>query len=1224
MDACKGDCPDYTLLVPSDDNPTIADKIGAAAVATPNPVNSFGNYEVLGELSRGGAGIIYRARQRGLERVVALKVLQGGSFAGTEQVRRFLNEAQAAARLQHPNIVPIHDFGTHEGQHFFTMDFIEGQSLPKLMERGALPAREALEIIRQTAEALHYAHEHGVIHRDVKPGNILLDRENRVKMTDFGIAKELNRDEMQLTVTGQVMGTPRYMSPEQASGKTAQADRRADVFSLGSTLYEMLTGQPAFDADNVLGVLQKVVTADPAPPHKVNGKVHRDAATICLKAMEKAPDNRYQTAQEMADDIARFLAGEPIEARPVGAVERSVRQLQRHWKVISINVAIVAFAIYAVLFYLNSRPSQLRVQISPAAVNAALDGQLLSDAEIANGLTIKSGAHQLRVELEPIYESQEINFDLKPAEQRTIPVSLQRRHGRLIVTTDPPDAAITIIGPDQYHAPFRGPRVDQLLPTGPYAVLVHRENFLAQRLELMVANRQTNTFHCALPPVTLWNVQTSGNVLSVPALADVDGDGWSDAMAGDDDGKIYCLSGKNGVALWVYRTRDAVQAPLSLADMNRDGVPDVVVGGTDGFIYCLNGKSGQLLWSAETRGAILSATLLHDVTGDGVPDAFVGSGDGTLYALNGADGRVLWKLPTKSRIESCLGWATEAGEDVLLLGNSEGKFYCVTPQTGQVRWETKADAPLLYPPRLEDIERNGTVTALLLTPQTAGDVRTFTPVRLDEHKASAPRADFPQWLDLAGDGKPKKLVVAPTGSSLYDADGKTLLWSRDYLVVGAYAADINRDGVRDLIFNNGPDQLLCLSGTDGAILGRIQLESAVGRGYAIEDVDADGVPDLVVGVGRQLACFSWVGGRKRWGVKGDSYYDTPAVAVGHQVLVKNQAGDLTCLEPAQGEIRWRVKTAAQPSPHAAVATDGKVVADADAKNRRLLVLQADTGKELWRVQLPGDPDTAIAAPAVAGNLVVIGGQAFQSDTGTLLWSVPLTKPTAVPAIGRDLVVAADGENTVVGADRLTGKERWRFSAPTKDAFPAAPLLCDITGDGVGDVIAVNDNGYTYALNGNNGHVVWQMEHSATRGLTRNGMVLAVTNGVLATGKGDVFCVNLKDGKPVWRVSLKESVLGAPAVCDLNSDGTPDVVVGTMARRLYCLDGRDGARLWQFEVGAQIRFNAPLPVTIPQEAVPVIVVGTGPPDNTLYCLRGDCRRAKSSEWTGPWRELTRAR
>jgi hypothetical protein len=523
------------------------------------------------------------------------------------------------------------------------------------MEHGPLPAREALEIIRQAAEALDYAHEHGVIHRDVKPGNILLDGQNRAKVTDFGIAKEANREEMSFTVTGQVMGTPRYMSPEQASGKSAKADRRSDVFSLGSTLYEMLTGQPAFDAENVLDVLRNVVSADPVPPHKVNNKIHRDASTICLKAMEKVADRRYQTAKEMADDIARFLAGEPIEARPVGALERGVRQVRRHWKVISINIAIAAFAVYAVLFYLNSRPAQLLVRLTPTNVNTTLDGQLLNDEEVARGLQIKAGRHTLHVDLEPIYDPQEIAFELKPAEQRTIPVQLERRHGRLTVTTDPPDAAITIIGPDKFHAPFRGPRVDQLLPTGPYAVLVHHENFLAQRLELMVENRRTNTFHCALPPVTLWSVRTSGTVMSVPALADMDGDGWRDGVAGDDDGKIYCLSGKNGVALWVYRTRDAVQAPVSLADMNRDGVADPIVGSTDGFVYCLNGKNGQPLWTVETRGTILGAALLRDVTGDGVADAFVGSGDGTLYGINGADGQVLWRLPTKSRIESCLG-----------------------------------------------------------------------------------------------------------------------------------------------------------------------------------------------------------------------------------------------------------------------------------------------------------------------------------------------------------------------------------------------------------------------------------------------------------------------------------------------------------------------------------------------------------------------------------------
>lgn len=354
----------------------------------PALLRRVGSYELIEEIARGGAGVIYRATQLGLDRDVALKLLLAGPFANATARQRFHSEAEAAARLRHPNIVAIHEVGDHEGQPYLAMEYLPGGTLADRVRDGPLSSREAAEIGLKIAQAVAFAHDAGILHRDLKPSNILLDAFGEPKLTDFGLAKAIHgAADPGLTLSGQVLGSPGFMSPEQVRGRPEEIHHASDIYSLGALLYQLITARAPFQGESAAAILQQVEREDPIPPRRLNAGVPRDLEQIILKCLEKPAPRRYGSALALADDLQRFLEGQPVQARPIGPAARAWRWSKRRPALATAIALVAAIAVLSSTTAWRIRQAELaaRRHLAQAYQNAYAGDLALADRAIEDG-----------------------------------------------------------------------------------------------------------------------------------------------------------------------------------------------------------------------------------------------------------------------------------------------------------------------------------------------------------------------------------------------------------------------------------------------------------------------------------------------------------------------------------------------------------------------------------------------------------------------------------------------------------------------------------------------------------------------------------------------------------------------------------------------------------------------------------------------------------------------
>jgi WD40 repeat protein/tRNA A-37 threonylcarbamoyl transferase component Bud32 len=621
-------------------------------------VRYFGDYELRRVLGRGGMGVVYQAKQLSLNRLVALKMIRAGVLADEAELRRFQNEAEAVAALDHPGIVPIHEVGEHDGQRYFSMKLVPGDSLATRLDRYRDDPKATALLVAEAAEAVHHAHLRGILHRDLKPANILVDEQGHPHVTDFGLAKRVEADS-ELTQSGAILGTPAYMAPEQTTGHRGAVTMATDVYGLGAVLYALFAGKAPFGGDSVVETLDAVRTRPPEPPTRLNNNVSRDLEVICLKCLEKDPNRRYTSARALAEDLRRHLSGEPITARPVGPVQRAWMWCRRNKGIAALGAlllaSLVAGTVFSLAFAFRARAESRRA--SQEAVHAG------KEAERANEQA--DAARREREWSERLRYIAEINL----AQRDWDAGNAQLARSRLADLAPRQPGALDLRGWEWFYfdAAFQP------------ELRVLRGSKVAVASAAFAPDGKSLAWGCVDGAVRIWDTAT-GRELAI--LGEHQGEIWSVAFA--PHGRTLAAAGGGGsgrgdrpVQIWDLASRSVTatlrshRGPLSSVVFSPDGMT-LATGGVDGTVRIWDTSSGRETSTLRGHQGRISSLAFEP--------------DGERLASGGADGMVrVWSLATDRETVMLRG---QEGDVISVAFALDGQTLASAENDGTVRiWD---------------------------------------------------------------------------------------------------------------------------------------------------------------------------------------------------------------------------------------------------------------------------------------------------------------------------------------------------------------------------------------------------------------------------------------------------------------------------------------------------------------------------------------------------------
>jgi outer membrane protein assembly factor BamB len=1253
------------------------------------PGTRIRDYEILGALGSGANGTVYKARHVRLGRMAALKLLHAGG-ADSAGVRRFRTEAAAIARLQHPNIVAVYDAGHLDGRDFIAMELAEGETLSERLSHGVLREEGALTLARDVAHALAHAHAAGVVHRDLKPDNIIFDRGGQPKVADFGLARmddmlaaRSEGEESELTQAGALLGTPLYMSPEQASGQPAE--ERSDQFALGVILYEALTGKRPFGGDTLGQVLVDILSREPKPPRQLNPQLSRETEAICLKALEKDPSRRYASAQALANDLDRRLRGEPTAARPLTPAQRLVGRARRA-PVVTAGLAVACFlalGLAAVSARALSQPGRLRVVVRPqtdadwtlrvAPLNAAdttwHEARLPAASE--GRVTLTPGPYRLVVE-RPGFQAAEREAVLVRGQESALVVELAHLTGEVKLTVDPPGALIEL-APGTPHARQVGSFFDGHFPIGRHRVRVSRRGFYPAELELVVVAGQVAEKHVTLPAALSWEQSTSGFLSSVRVGAPRAPRSPSRVVLRNRWSHFQLVEARGGAA----------NAPRELGHGPTDSGDGWSIFNTPigTWIFSL-GKLGAELIGPNDEGASREQGWFvrgeHPAGLSTTSNTLVLARD-LFYRLStregvvtchGAGGALRWqsKPPTAKRgsYRGGLSAADLGGDASLELVAVAGRELTVyEPRGGRPLAQATLPAAALHAALLADLDGDQKSEAVLSLKgflvawdPEAGELWRRELTGSTETSAPALRLAPDGWQVVVATRRGEDIVTL-----LFDArDGRLLreldvtLARSDASPVAPLALDWNNDGHEDVaLAAGGRARVVSLAEAEPTLLlDHVVAERDLVQRLVTADLDGDGWLDLLA-LSKGGRTQRLTPPRILWQRRIDTGTQSRLVVSGQRLFVGTETS-VAVFDLVNGRCLFSDPEARLHGFAADVNGDGREDTLLfrrghpelfGADQRRLWVSKIGDGGSarplLFDEDGDGDLDLAVAtAGSTTGSLNLVDGAdgiaRWEVKNSKGYWGHPLALGDLVGDERPELVALDQGGTVQVYETRGQSRLVWSKcpspvrpgAAPTRNT----PVLHDVDGDGDLDVVFVAADGWLTGLRGDTGAVLWKADLGASP--VSSALAWDANPGIpgdelLVVGEHEdagalLFCLSRDLRDVIYATPLGGPALARPACGDVDGDGRPEVVVATGTGPIDVFAGEGGGLLWTHRVPGRNSYKvAPLVLDVDGDGAAEIIAASR--EGNLTVFRGGGRAGLRRAWTharGDWARTGRAR